>query len=73
MFQSGQGRPSNNGQFGLLTAAMVAAQCATVRHRTKVTTAPGSRTDGLAMAFKVIEAYAALRVASGPMMDLGGF
>jgi hypothetical protein len=40
----------------LRTSNPIESTFATVRHRTKVTKGPGSRTAGLAMAFKLIEA-----------------
>ena len=40
----------------LRTTNPIESTFATVRHRTKVTKGPGSRTAGLAMAFKLIEA-----------------
>ena len=40
----------------LRTTNPIESTFATVRHRTKITRGPGSRTAGLAMAFKLIEA-----------------
>ena len=40
----------------LRTTNPIESTLATVRHRTRVTRGPGSKTAGLAMAFKLIEA-----------------
>lgn len=47
----------------LRTTNPIESTFATVRHRTKVTKGPGSRTAGLAMAFKLIESAQARRRA----------
>jgi putative transposase len=51
----------------LRTTNPIESTFATVRHRTKVTKGPGSRTAGLAMAFKLIEsAQARWRAVNAP-------
>jgi transposase-like protein len=51
----------------LRTSNPIESTFATVRHRTRVTKGPGSRTAGLAMAFKLIEsAQARWRAVNGP-------
>jgi transposase-like protein len=51
----------------LRTTNPIESTFATVRHRTKVTKGPGSRTAGLAMAFKLIEsAQARWRMVNAP-------
>jgi transposase-like protein len=51
----------------LRTTSPIESTFATVRHRTKVTKGPGSRADGLAMAFKLIEsAQARWRMVNAP-------
>lgn len=51
----------------LRTTNPIESTFATVRHRTKVTTGPGSRAAGLAMAFKLIEsAQARWRAVNAP-------